>query len=235
MKRLTTEQFIEKAKQVHGNRYDYSLVVYNGLKNKVKIICKKHGVFEQQAGNHLMKKGCSDCKGGVKLTQDEFIKKSKQVHGSKYNYSYVVYVNYNSNIKIVCQEHGMFEQLPCNHLKGCGCPKCSTSKGELQIEQYLKENNFQFESQKKFSECKNKRTLPFDFYLAECNTIIEYDGEQHFISKPYFGGDESLKQIQYNDKIKTKFCKDNNIKLIRISYKENVEQKLKEFINENQN
>lgn len=122
---LTTEEFIQKAKGIHGNKYDYSLVECKNSGTKVKIICPKHGEFEQVPSNHLMGNGCGKCAGNIKLTNGEFIKKAKQIHGDNYDYSLVKYVNTDTNIKIICPVHGEFEQRPSVHLKSQGCPRCS--------------------------------------------------------------------------------------------------------------
>lgn len=101
----------------------------------------------------------------------------------------------------------------------CGCPNCCSSKGEEKINLFLKEKNIYFESQKRFEECKNKRSLPFDFYIPSKKLLIEYDGIQHF--EPIsFGGDASKNFVQTkkNDLIKEEFCKKNNLKLLRIPY-----------------
>jgi len=124
MKRLTTEQFIEKAKAVHGDKYDYSLVDYKNAKTKVKIICSIHGVFEQIPYNHLQGKKCFECNGSKKTTTKQFIEKAKVIHGDKYDYRQVKYNNRHNKVKIVCPEHGPFEQTPGCHLNGNGCPKC---------------------------------------------------------------------------------------------------------------
>jgi len=126
----------------------------------------------------------------------------------------------------------MFPQIPANHLKGVGCPKCQNSKGENSIEKHLKENNIQFENQKTFSDCKHILLLPFDFYLPKHNICIEYDGEQHHKSIKHFGGDKKFQRTKYNDKIKTEYCKQNNIQLIRIPYTEfkNIESILNKSI-----
>jgi hypothetical protein len=125
----TTEYFIEEAKQVHGDRYDYSESVYLSAKDKIKIICPIHGMFEQQPNNHLMGKGCNQC--GIdktanthRKTQEEFIKEARRAHGDKYDYSESVYLSLFKKIKITCPIHGQFEQIPSSHLKGCGCQKC---------------------------------------------------------------------------------------------------------------
>lgn len=120
----TTEKFISEAKIVHGDRYDYSLVDYQKNKN-IKIICPEHGVFEQTPTNHLSGKGCKYCGGTAKMDTVGFIKKAKMIHGDKYDYSQVNYINAITKVKIICPEHGEFEQIPNNHLsKNQGCYDC---------------------------------------------------------------------------------------------------------------
>ncbi len=94
------------------------------------------------------------------------------------------------------------------------------------MEKFLIKNNLDYTHQHKFDECKNINKLSFDFYLPDYNICIEYDGEQHFTSIEFFGGKEGLKNRIKLDKIKTKYCNDNNIKLIRIKYTEDIEQRL---------
>lgn len=98
----------------------------------------------------------------------------------------------------------------------CGC--INISKGELKIQEILRNLNIKFITQYRFSECKNIKALPFDFYLPQYHYCIEYDGEHHFQIKEHFGGKESFQYRQHNDEIKNQYCKDNNIKLIRIPY-----------------
>jgi len=123
-RKLTTEEFIKKARAVHGDKYDYSLVEYVNSRKKVKIICKEHGVFEQVASNHLRHQGCPACSGKAKSSTEEFIEKAKSVHGDKYVYSLVEYLNVRTKVKIICRVHGVFEQEVSSHLKGNGCKKC---------------------------------------------------------------------------------------------------------------
>lgn len=130
-KKLTTEEFIEKARDVHGDKYDYSLTEYMGQSVKVKVVCSEHGEFEQLPMNHLADNSCPKC---VKVqSTDDFIRKANQIHGDKYDYSKVDYVNSCTKVCIVCHEHGEFWQNPHGHLTGRGCQKCSlagTSKTE---------------------------------------------------------------------------------------------------------
>ena len=123
--RKSKEDFISESKTIHGNKYDYSLVTYNNFNENVSIICPKHGIFEQRPSNHLSGKGCKYCGGTSKLDKTLFIYKSKNIHGDKYDYSLVNYINGSTKIKIICAEHGIFEQTPNNHLsKEQGCYKC---------------------------------------------------------------------------------------------------------------
>lgn len=104
------------------------------------------------------------------------------------------------------------------HLKNnIGCPICSSSKGEKIIREYLEDNSINFKQEHKFEDCKNKRSLPFDFYIPKCNLCIEFDGEQHFKANNYFG-EKEFELTQKRDNIKNKYCKNNNINLLRIPY-----------------
>lgn len=129
-KKITTEEFIEKAKEIHSDKYDYSKVSYVSAKTKVCIICKKHGEFWQRANHHLEGRGCPEC-GRVsqwvkrnKMTTEEFIRKVKTIHNNKYDYSKVNYINSHVKVCIICPEHGEFWQEANSHIKGYGCPIC---------------------------------------------------------------------------------------------------------------
>jgi hypothetical protein len=124
MRRRTNEEFIKEAKLVHGDKYDYSLVKYKNNYTKVKIICKEHGIFEQEPCSHLNGCGCISCVCHKKSTTEEFVIKAKLVHGDRYDYFMVEYVKSSMKIKIICKEHGIFEQTPNSHLNGQGCPSC---------------------------------------------------------------------------------------------------------------
>ena len=133
-----TEKFIEKAKNIHGNKYDYSKVVYKGCDVKVIIICPIHGEFEQTPSKHINSKhGCPKCGGSLKLSTEEFIKRAKEIHRDKYDYSKVNYVNNSTKVCVICKEHGEFWQMPNKHLIGRGCPKCGGTK-KLTKEEFIK-------------------------------------------------------------------------------------------------
>ena len=124
-KKVTTQDFIDRARAVHGDKYGYAFSVYQSTKTKVYIYCPEHGVFEQTPANHIKGSGCTGCAAESKThTSSLFIEKAKEFHGDRYNYSKVDYLNSRTKVKIVCPEHGEFEQTPHGHLKGNGCIRC---------------------------------------------------------------------------------------------------------------
>ncbi|MFF2244264.1 hypothetical protein ACFVTM_08815 [Arthrobacter sp. NPDC058130] len=122
---IGTSVFITRARARHGDRYDYHLVDYTGTAKHVDIVCKQHGVFRQIANNHLDGQGCRDCSGLTPLGTAEFIRRAQDVHGDKYDYQLVEYVNMTTKVTIRCPEKHSFEQSPGNHLSGGGCWACS--------------------------------------------------------------------------------------------------------------
>jgi len=128
---MNTENLIEKSKKIHNNRYDYSLTNFINESTKIKIICPVHGVFEQNPRNHQRGRGCRSCsKENAVLDGTKVIKHFKTIHGDKYDYSLVDYQKSSIKVKIICQEHGTFEQTPSNHKKGQGCKKCANIKAK---------------------------------------------------------------------------------------------------------
>jgi len=123
--KLTTEMFVNKAIEIHNNKYDYSKVNYINGKTKIIIMCKIHGDFEQLPTNHLKGQNCPKCLFNKKVSQEDFISRAKEYHGNKYDYSQVIFTTMTDNIKIICKIHGLFEQKPKYHLDSNGCYKCS--------------------------------------------------------------------------------------------------------------
>lgn len=225
-KTKTLSQFISEAKSIHGDKYDYSKTKYTKLKSKVVIICPTHGEFEQIPKSHLSGGGClkcgrQTCGDQSRLTTETFIERAKEIHNNFYDYSESVYISSSQKIKIICPIHGLFEQNAKHHSVGVGCPICKESKGEKEVRKFLEQNEIKFIAQYKFNDCKNIKPLPFDFYLPDYNSCVEYNGKQHYILNEFFGED-NFKLTQKNDKIKMEYCKNNNIPLIVIKYDENV-------------
>ena len=124
--RSSKEEFIEKAKEIHGDKYDYSKVVYVNSKTNVCIICYEHGEFWQLPFVHTKGHGCQKCSGCYVPTKEEWIASARKVHGNKYDYSKTEYINDKTKVCIICPEHRAFWQIPNSHLSGCGCPNCGT-------------------------------------------------------------------------------------------------------------
>jgi Zn finger protein HypA/HybF involved in hydrogenase expression len=220
---LSPEEKIEKAKLLHDDKYDYSLIEGEiKQKNSYDFVCKNCKLtFTNSWDNHTNKKqGCPKCNpaGRKKRTLESLIEQISELN-TGYEYNWDSYQGYFDNsFQIKCQKHGWFTQQISNHLMGQGCPKCKQSRGEKEIERFLIDNGIEYETQKTFEGCRNKRMLPFDFYIPSKNLCIEYDGELHFQSVEFFGGDESLAKTIKHDIIKDNFCKENGVNLIRISY-----------------
>ena len=230
-----TETFIQKAKLKHGELYDYSSVVYVGNKEKVDIRCNVHGIFKQTPNNHLTGYGCNRCgcnRTNSKNTGDSesFIKDAIRVHGNLYQYDKVHYVSSRRKVEIICKKHGSFFQKPIHHINNrSGCQKCRLSKAVIDICNLLEDNNIQFITEHRFDDCKSTNTLPYDFYIEKFNLCIEYDGKQHFHAVDFWGGNEGLKKQKKHDSIKTNYCNENGINLLRIRYDCNHNTVLKEF------
>lgn len=131
MRKLTIQQFIEEAVLIHGNKYDYSKVIYLGLYVKVIIICPIHGEFLQRPCDHLRSNSCRKCHFDKLSTdrrsnKEDFVEKAFKIHGNKNDYSKFIYKNSWTKGCIVCltDNHGDYWQTPNNHLRGKGCPKC---------------------------------------------------------------------------------------------------------------
>lgn len=244
----TTTEFILDSEKIHGNKYNYSKVEYINKNTKVIIICPEHGEFEQTPDNHLNNKaGCSQCSikyvtKCITKSLEQFIYEANLVHNNKYDYSLSNYINSNEKIIIICPIHGEFMQKPKSHLQSCGCPICSSSKGELYIRQWLLENNIEHISQYqiKLNEIvKNSNIIFVDFYIELNNKIyiIEYNGIQHYEYVPHFhrGGIIDFEKQKRRDKVLEEYCLINNINLINIKYienKDNVIKKLNKLFNE---
>lgn len=219
-KKLITTDFITKAKHFHGDRYSYSKVDYKNSRTKVCIICKVHGDFWQKPNCHLRPRGCPKCAYITRASSTRnkiknILDKCNIVHNFKYDYSKVIYKNNKTKVCIICPKHGIFWQNIINHLfSKAGCPKCKQSKGEREVERWLAKKQIDFIPQKRFDQCKNKRALPFDFYLPKVNTCIEYDGEQHFRKSNWWFSN----QVLVNQKIKDEYCLLNSIRLIRVPF-----------------
>lgn len=180
-KEVTRDEFVEKAKLVHGDFYDYSKTNYTNNNTSVIITCPIHGDFEQKPKYHLQGKGCNLCGLTRQVekrcgTSEEFISRAKLIHGETYDYSNVNYVNSHTLVEILCRKHGPFKQIPYVHLYGCGCRICgkSSSNPENEIYDYI------IGLIDTCEVVRNNRKLldghEIDIYIPSLKIGFEYDG-----------------------------------------------------------
>ena len=203
-KRKTFEEFFNLAKEKYDGKYDYDKATYKDTHTKMRIICPEHGEFWQTPKAHLMYE-CEKCsyeKRGKQFrkTTEDFIKRAREVHGDRYDYSKVFYETAKTPVCIICSKHGEFLQKPNDHLNGKGCPKCRMSHLENEVLQFLEKNKIEFIYQ--YTDNKLKRQS-LDFYLPKYNIGIECQGKQHF---GLGGWGNDVKEIFELDEQKYKIC-----------------------------
>ena len=206
---LPTVEFIEKARKIHGDKYNYSKVNYVDSKTKVCIICPEHGEWWQTPNQHLKGCGCSYCAGNVKWKVEDYITKAKKIHGDKYDYCRMVLGKQANHITLICPIHGEFEIRAMHHLKGSGCPKCKGSGGEKALMTFF-ENKGLYPQYNKFYKWLNNYQL--DFYFPEYKLAIEVQGRQHFEEKIFFH--KTLDEQTKRDFKKKKLCEENGVTLL---------------------
>ena len=185
--KLSYQDFIRKAIQVHNDKYQYPFDKdwwgenYKNHKQKIPIVCPIHGEFFQSVSDHLQGHGCPKCKNYLfnkhyKMSYWDFINKTRRIHGDKYKYPDSVwwnenYENKNTKIPIICPQHGEFKQSVDSHLQGHGCPKCTSnySKGEEELRQFIESLGFKTE---KYRDNK----FEIDIFIPELRIGFEYNG-----------------------------------------------------------
>jgi hypothetical protein len=214
--------FISDAIKKHGNIYDYSLVEYKTAKDKVEIICKKHGIFEQQAYNHINGSGCQQCYLESKnKTTEQFISDSIKKHGGFYDYSKVKYEKNNIPVEIICNIHGPFFQQPSVHLNGGKCPICADENKKLTKIQFI------INSIKKHSDFYDYSKSIYINNYTKLEIICPIHGS--FYQTPNFHmlgqGCPSCKKSIMEEKI-ARILENNNIIFIRQKKFENCKNKI---------
>ena len=230
----TTEEWITSARLVHRDKYDYSKVNYVSAHTKVCIICPEHDEFWQSPSQHLSGSGCPKCGGCYVPTTEEWVVSARLVHGDKYDYSKVDYVNKSTKICIICHEHGEFEQTPHDHTQGCGCPKCNLSHLERDVMKYLDDIGITYVYQKRF-DWLGLQSL--DFYLPDYNVGIECQGGQHFFPVDFAGKGvewacKEFDKLIERDKCKKALCEKHGVKLLYFGNVPNYDTFLGEVVHD---
>lgn len=213
----STEDFIEECKKIHNNEYDYSLVNYVNSKSKIKIVCPKHGKFEQIAANHKKGGKCPECLLEKKNTE-EFILEASLIHDNKYLYGKTKYEHSKQKVIISCPIHGDFTQTPNTHLMGKGCPQCVTkiSNGHQEIADYICSMGYACDLNNKL------KIYPFelDILVKNTNIAVEFNG----VRWHSYNRKESTKE-KMRHYSKCDLCLNNGINLIQIYENEWAQKK----------
>lgn len=220
--RKSQSQFVQELNKL-PKKYNLEKLNYTGAHQKVTIGCIIHGYFQIKPSHLLRGHDCKKCNLEKlkirKLTNPlDFIELAKKLHPTL-NFDNTNYTRASSKVEYYCNIHKKnFTARASSLLRGSGCPMCSESKGEKIISEFLTGHNIDFTPQMKFKTCRNKRVLPFDFYLNDYNILIEYDGKQHYESVKIWGGDREYNNTKIKDNIKTIWAEANRIPLLRIKY-----------------
>lgn len=239
-------RFLDRARAIHGDDYEYTLDDFVDMKTHVDIRCRKHDfMFRASPNNHLhptAPTGCPKC-GWDKRSAfhsagaEAFVAKAREVHGDVYDYSGVIYKNNRTKVAIRCTEHGVFMQSPWSHISKSGCPSCSGSRMERYIASILEVRGINFLAQHSFPDCKRRHPLPFDFAILQPDGsvagIIEYHGDQHFRPVEYFGGATAFRDRTINDHLKASYCRRNGIPMLVATSKDDfrIEKMVVKFCN----
>jgi len=235
------DYFESKSNEIHNNYYDYSIAKedFVDARKKIRIICPEHGLFKQGPYSHIKGTRCPECSKKARLTLRKFARIAKEKHGERYDYSLITKLNKHQKVTIICRDHGPFQQDTNKHIgtEANGCPNCRRSHGENMIALTLEKQKIIFEVEKRFFSCKDRRELPFDFWIPGLALLIEFHGQQHFEAYDRFGGEKALKGVIRRDKIKKNWAKKMGVRLEIVSFEEDPEKKtlsiLKKFGNQN--
>lgn len=217
---FTTNSFIEKANRVHGHKYDYTKAKYINMNKLIDIYCPNHGIFCQTPGNHLKGQNCPLCshiEGGLKkrLGTSEFIRRSKQIHGNKYQYTLTNYTTSSNPVTIICPNHGPFKQAAQSHLAGNACALCSNSNTSKLEQQWLDSLKLETMVKRQLLVVGNKRYRP-DGYDPSTNTVYEFFGDF------WHGNPKIYNPNHINPRIKKTYGELNQETIDKIAlYKEN--------------
>jgi len=219
------EEVREELSKLHPE-LDFSQTKYSerGKNQKIKVICPKHGVQYISYYNLINGQGCYYCgreKTAIKktITNEEFIKRAKNIFGDEYTYEHLDTYNRDEDgkVTITCKKHGDFKTLPTNFFKGVGCPICSESSLEREMRTFLEENNINYEYQCSKKRFKWLEKQKLDFYLPDYNVAIECQGGQHFKPVDKFDGENGFAKTILLDLTKKVKCRKNNLPLFYYS------------------
>lgn len=225
-----SNSMVEQFEKIHGQYYDYSFVDMNEHLTRVNVGCPKHGLFALEINDHLAGKGCPSClveNINVSDPLTDFINQAHHKHGFRYIYDSVTKEGLAGQLEIACPKHGHFSSTADAHVAGQGCPICAQNYGMISnIGLKLTQHELAYTTEKHFDGCVSDggRALRFDIYVPQLHLCIEVDGPHHFEPTKYTT-ETTTQQAKFyfdiqtrNDHLKSKYCADNNIELIRVAY-----------------
>lgn len=211
--------YAKRFKNTIGDKF-VQLTSYKNSHTKIRVKSLSCGhSFEINPYDILSRKRCPKCYGKFRKTTKQFAKEVYEATNGEYKLM-SKYTSSKTDVTILHKScNHIYNVHPHDFLHGNRCPYCRMPKGETTISCYLDSHKIKYEIQKNYLGCGNPHAwYPFDFYIPSINTLIEFDGEQHFKPVKYFGGISKLKDQQRRDKIKNEFAISHNIHLIRIPY-----------------
>jgi Zn finger protein HypA/HybF involved in hydrogenase expression len=230
---LSWEDVILSFRKTHGEKYEYNQNDYINSSSKLRITCSKHGQFLQDVTSHKQGQGCPQCgreriSESLKTPWDVVLKSFIETHRNEYSYNSESYTLLESPMEMFCKKHGKFEQSPKSHRIGSGCPICNSSRGEKEIQFLLSDFGIVYVHQKKFPELSNY--FRYDFYVPIINTVIEYNGLQHYEPVDHFDGQVGFEKTIERDRIKKEHCVENGINYEIIRYDEDINCRILEIL-----
>jgi len=236
---LQNDDVLARFREIHGERYDYTQVVYEHSNRHVTIVCRQHGAFSQTPSGHWAGDGCPECgrltrAANQVLTTDEVIPRFRQLHGDRYDYADTHYDRFRRRVSIRCRRHGPFLQTPQAYLEGKGCPRCSQSSGETRAAAWLQEHGIAFLIEFPV-EIEGLPRHWFDFYLPGRGAFVEIDGPHHFAPVRYGGMSQEEAQrvfeaTQQRDARKDSWAAENARMVHRILWNDHIEDRLEQLI-----
>jgi len=232
--RSNTEEFKEKVKAVHGDKYNFDKSVYTGSQDEITVTCSKHGDFKSIPSRLLLGNGCYSCSSetanitkkkikeeSAETRFDSFVTRAIKIHGNKFKYHFKDFVDMKTKTRITCNKHGDFWQAPSSHIQDIGCPSCNESKGEKAVDEILGKLNLERIREYKIPEVKKQynKEYEYDFCLPKYKVLIEFHGRQHYEPVDIFGGQDGYEILIKNDFAKETLAKVFQYKLIVIHHK----------------
>ena len=221
------------SKECKSKGLDLPIESYINSNTKIKHTCTKGHIYKQLPHSHLEGYGCPYCRTEkvsklLSKNPQEYLNECKE---KGLDLPIEDYKNNKTKIKHKCSKGHVYLQTPCDHLQGNGCPVCNESHGERFIRNYLDKHNIKYIPQKKFKDLKDTKPLSYDFYLPEYNTLIEYQGIQHYESVSFNGKDYTdLEKQQEHDKLKKEYAKNNGYKLLTLHYSLDTQEKVDRYL-----